>query len=343
MQQRLITSNFTKGGNSRLGIVIHTQVGTLDGTDAWFHNPASSVSAQYGIDLDGPRTYQWVLEENQAYAQGIVDRPTFQMVLDRPGVNPNSYLISIECADNGNPAGADRTQQYPVLIALVQDICTRNNIPIDRQHICGHHEIRFSKTCPGNIDVEYVVQQARKGQTPMSTLYKGLDLSNPDSMKVAVDVWDQVVNQKLYIKQKDADSQCQLKLNDQATELATAKALVTAKNAFIDTIAQKLACTDDQADILSHISIIPTMEDQLTQYSKAIDQLKVDQANEKKSFLEQIATLQSQVADGLQQLKDTKQQLSDLAKQVKGNQQTSAQISFFSQILAKLSAVFGGK
>lgn len=42
-----------------------------------------------------------------------------------------------------------------------------------------------------------------KGESVMSNIYKGLDLSNPDSMKVAVDVWDEVVNQKLYIKKSD--------------------------------------------------------------------------------------------------------------------------------------------
>jgi len=44
-----------------------------------------------------------------------------------------------------------------------------------------------------------------KGESVMSNIYKGLDLSNPESMKVAVDVWDEVVNQKLYIKKAEVD------------------------------------------------------------------------------------------------------------------------------------------
>ena len=157
VQKRLIATNFSNGGNQKLGICVHTQVGNLDGTDAWFHNKTSGVSAHYGIDLDGSRVFQWVEEGDQAYAQGVVSKPTFKMVVDRPSVNPNTYLISIECADDKNPAGADRTEQLPVLVELIKDICLRNNIIMDRDHICGHQEVRSTKTCPGNLDVDAIV------------------------------------------------------------------------------------------------------------------------------------------------------------------------------------------
>lgn len=37
----------------------------------------------------------------------------------------------------------------------------------------------------------------------MAVMYKGLDLTNQDSMKVAVDIWDEVINKKLYVKLSD--------------------------------------------------------------------------------------------------------------------------------------------
>ena len=159
ISKRLIPVNFTKGGNAKLGVVIHTMVGNLDGTDSWFRNPASGVSSHYGIDLDGSRVFQWVEENDIAQAQGLVSVPTFKLTVDRPGINPNTYLISIECADGNNPAGADRSKQIPVIVELVRDICKRNNIPMDRQHLCGHREIRSTKTCPGNLDVDEIVRQ----------------------------------------------------------------------------------------------------------------------------------------------------------------------------------------
>lgn len=161
IEKRLTTVNFTKGGNKKLGVVIHTMGGNLLGTDSWFKNPTSGVSAHYGVDLDGSPVYQWVEEGDQAYAQGTVANPTFKMVLDRPNINPNTYLISIECADALKPNEADRSQQYPALIQLVKEICARNNIPIDSEHIAGHREIRSTKSCPGNIDVQYVINQAK--------------------------------------------------------------------------------------------------------------------------------------------------------------------------------------
>ena len=133
IQKRLIPTNFTKGGNKKLGIAIHTMVGTLDGTDSFFRQPTTQASSHYGVSLDGTRVYQWVEEGDQAYAQGIVSKPTFKMVTDRPGVNPNTYLISIECDDNRDPAVADRSKQLPVIVELVRDIAKRNNIPIDSQ------------------------------------------------------------------------------------------------------------------------------------------------------------------------------------------------------------------
>lgn len=39
--------------------VLHIMEGTLSGTDAWFHNPGSQVSAHFGVGKDGT-IYQWV-------------------------------------------------------------------------------------------------------------------------------------------------------------------------------------------------------------------------------------------------------------------------------------------
>ena len=41
--------------------------------------------------------------------------------------------------------------QYTALGALVQDICTRHEIPIDRQHIIGHQEYNPAKNDPGEL------------------------------------------------------------------------------------------------------------------------------------------------------------------------------------------------
>lgn len=168
IQKKLIPVNFTKGGNSKSVVVVHTMVGTLDSTNGWFNNSASGVSSHYGVDLDGSRVFQWVEENNQAWANGEVIAPTSKVVLNRPGLSPNKYTISIECADGRNPSGADRTRQIPVLVELIKDICERNSIPIDRDHIIGHREIKSTKTCPGNLDMDLIVKLAKGSASEMT-------------------------------------------------------------------------------------------------------------------------------------------------------------------------------
>jgi hypothetical protein len=63
---RPISVNFTKGGNQPKLMVVHIMEGTLAGTDSWFHNPASDVSAHFGVGKDGT-IYQWVDTNDQAW------------------------------------------------------------------------------------------------------------------------------------------------------------------------------------------------------------------------------------------------------------------------------------
>lgn len=50
------------------GLVLHIQEGTESGTDSWFHNPASQVSAHFGNPKTGGLD-QWVDTNDKAWAQ----------------------------------------------------------------------------------------------------------------------------------------------------------------------------------------------------------------------------------------------------------------------------------
>ena len=117
-------------------IVLHIMQGTLDGTTSWFLSPTSQVSSTYGVSRDG-RIVQFVEESNMAWANGNLRNPTFKLM--KPGVNPNLYTISIECA--GNDLAQWTEEQLQLLRDLIRDVATRNSIPIDRDHIIGHFEI----------------------------------------------------------------------------------------------------------------------------------------------------------------------------------------------------------
>jgi N-acetyl-anhydromuramyl-L-alanine amidase AmpD len=127
-------------------IVIHIMDGTLPGTDAWFANPASQVSAHYGIGKSG-EIHQYVKEEDAAWHAGRVDAPSAKLV--KASVNPNLYTIGIEHEGKPEDIWTDAMKQASA--SLIREICQRWQIPIDRNHIIGHCEIYSKKpNCPSH-------------------------------------------------------------------------------------------------------------------------------------------------------------------------------------------------
>lgn len=160
IETKPLAINHAKGRSGKRPdvLVIHIMEGTLAGTDSWFRNPAAKVSAHYGVSRDG-HIVQWVSDDNTAWHAGSVIRPTAPIVLERPGVNPNSYSIGIE--NEGFAHQAPTPQQLASLVELVVHLSHIHAIPLLRRHIVGHREIRADKTCPGLIDVDAVVALAR--------------------------------------------------------------------------------------------------------------------------------------------------------------------------------------
>jgi N-acetyl-anhydromuramyl-L-alanine amidase AmpD len=89
--------------------------GTLAATDGWFTNPASQVSAHYGVGLDG-RIHRYVEPENRAWANGVLEPGNKWPGL--AGVNPNDLTLSIETEDRGAAAQPVTDAQY----ASVRDL-----------------------------------------------------------------------------------------------------------------------------------------------------------------------------------------------------------------------------
>lgn len=122
------------------------------------------VSVHYLIDRDGT-VYCYIPEDLVAYHAGSgtwAEDPKYTNLL-------NDYAIGIEIAAIGSqndmkqymsareygkldPRVIGYTDaQYTSLKALVEDICSRNQIPMDRQHIIGHQEYSPAKTDPGEL------------------------------------------------------------------------------------------------------------------------------------------------------------------------------------------------
>jgi N-acetyl-anhydromuramyl-L-alanine amidase AmpD len=141
-----MVSNFNTGrsGYKPEAIVLHIMAGTLPGTDAWFLNPASQVSAHYGIGKNG-EIHQYVNEQDTAWHAGRVDAPTWKGI--KVGINPNLYTIGIEHEGQADDVWPEAQKEASA--ALIREICKRWEIPIDRDHIIGHYEIYSKKpNCP---------------------------------------------------------------------------------------------------------------------------------------------------------------------------------------------------
>lgn len=138
--------NFWSGrkGYRPEAVVIHIMDGTLVGTDSWFANTTSQVSAHYGIGKNG-EVHQYVQESDAAWHAGRVDAPVWKLI--KPNINPNLYTIGIEHEGKPDDVWTDPMKQSSA--TLIREICQRWQIPIDRDHVIGHFEI-FSKkpNCP---------------------------------------------------------------------------------------------------------------------------------------------------------------------------------------------------
>ena len=104
--------NLTPGGMSaHRGLVLHIQEGTESGTDAWFHNPASQVSAHFGNPKSGPLD-QWVDTDDRAWAE----------------VDGNPEWISVE--NEGNSGDVLTASQLENAAQLFAWIHTTYGVPL---------------------------------------------------------------------------------------------------------------------------------------------------------------------------------------------------------------------
>lgn len=141
-------------------IVLHIMAGSLSGTDSWFASNASQVSANYGVGFNG-EIHQYVKDEDTAWAQGRVDRPSFSLF--KPNINPNLYCLSIE--HEGQDLSIIHEAQINATVGLIRSLASKWNIPIDREHIIGHYQIYSLKpNCPSTDKsiIDRIVKQAQE-------------------------------------------------------------------------------------------------------------------------------------------------------------------------------------
>ncbi len=132
----------------------------------------NELSIHYIIDRDG-KTLCYIPEDRTAWHAG---RGSYNGIENRM----NHHSVGIELVGMGSEAdmaqymSSEEYQaldknltgftdaQYEALARLVADVCQRNNIPIDREHIIGHSEYNPAKSDPGELfDFDKLLREAK--------------------------------------------------------------------------------------------------------------------------------------------------------------------------------------
>lgn len=135
--------------------------GTLESANSKFQNPAAQASAHYGISKG--RVWQWVKETDAAWHCGV------------PAVNIESIGIEHDATIYHKLSEED----YRLSAELLADISKRYNLPLNRQTVIKHSEVKATQCC-GTVDIDRIINMANEllKPKPMNILWTRLLLAN---------------------------------------------------------------------------------------------------------------------------------------------------------------------
>jgi hypothetical protein len=162
-------SNETPGGMAAYTfLVLHIMQGTLAGTDGWFHNTASRVSAHFGVGKDGT-VYQWVDTADMAWAQSAGN--PVGISIEHEGNVPDALTPQQIAADSAILAWASQVHGIPLQVT---------DDAVAGSGVCGHSTGALQHwghpACPGQAILDQR-QQIVDGasQIPPLPVVTGID------------------------------------------------------------------------------------------------------------------------------------------------------------------------
>src|SRR3990167_2700907 len=152
-------SNYAKGRNGKSPCLIVLHIGEGSAETIYRTFQAEEKSSHYLI-CRNREVWNFVSEYDTAWTNGIKVRPQVKVIVDNPGVSPNEISLTIE--NEGFRYSMVPETQYEDNADLVLEMSNRWNIPLDREHIIGHSEIRADKECPLPLSVNKVLDIAKR-------------------------------------------------------------------------------------------------------------------------------------------------------------------------------------
>ena len=134
----------------------------------------ADVSIHYILDRDG-EIFCYIPEDRSAWHAGYgtwLDDEKYTNKMNKYSIgievmaigsqqDMSGYLHDWEYKKLDDSLKGYTEAQYEALAALVKDICERNNIPLDREHVIGHEEYSPKKKDPGQLfDWSRIVPEA---------------------------------------------------------------------------------------------------------------------------------------------------------------------------------------
>ena len=151
--------NFKKGRESFRPEIIVIHIGEGSAKQIYQTFQTQEKSSHYLI-CKNREVWQFVKEEDTAWANGNKVNPTAKHILERPEINPNVYSLSIE--NEGFTGDTIYESQYIDNADLVLELCEKWKIPLDENHVIAHNKIRADKRCPLPILTERIIKLAQE-------------------------------------------------------------------------------------------------------------------------------------------------------------------------------------
>ena len=134
----------------------------IEVTPGYFQRPNLGASTHYYDDSDGD-LYQMVDEDDGALANGVLGRPypadtdpSYSLNYQSRSIEMEGYAATIHLTCwRGSP-------QWLTAVRFCLAGHLMHGIPIDRAHNIGHYEVSVERSDPGLLDLDAIVEDARR-------------------------------------------------------------------------------------------------------------------------------------------------------------------------------------